>query len=86
MVAPASIHTPSMWPKRWMSSVTICLTLAPSPWVNWTSTTLTLFLSKMTLAADHRVSSTSTPGRMRRAITLPPFLTLLVMNSAASAP
>src|SRR5438067_3229913 len=60
--------------------------LAGSPSVNSTPTTFTAALSKMTFAAAQRFSSTSTPGRMRNASTLPPLPAFCAMNSAAAAP
>jgi hypothetical protein len=62
------------------------LDLAGSPSVNSTPTTLTPALSKATFAADQRVSSTSTPGRMRSASTLPPGFVFWLTNSAATCP
>ena len=59
---------------------------AGSALLNSTPTTSTPSRSKITLAAAHRFSSTSTPGRMRSASTLPPRPAFSAMNSAESAP
>src|SRR5690242_11957052 len=62
------------------------LALAGSPSVNSTPTTFTPALSNTCFAPDQRFSSTSTPGRIRSANTLPPLPTLPAMNSASVAP
>jgi len=63
----------------------ICLIFVGSASVNWSSASMP-FSSKIFSAAAQRVSSTSTPGRMRSATTLSPFSRLSTRNSAVSMP
>ena len=62
------------------------LAFAGSALLNSTPTTFTPSRLKMTFAAAHRFSSTSTSGRMRSARTFPPRPAFSAMNSAESAP